>query len=257
MNDKELLELLKRNTIDEILSSENLDEELFYKLSPLRGNVLSCIEFDKNDDVLEYSYKCHSLTMSYLDKVRSVAKITDNKEIENVIYNGKIRCLESIDDKKYSKIILNGVLDYLDESGAISLIKDMKERLSKDGELIITITNKYSIKLLSGTKQYGETEYFTSMTSNKMFTKNKIEDVLDSLSFEHYFYYPLPGYFVASEIFSEDHLPGVNSIKNLKDSFIGKRYVVFDDDIALKQAINDGNFELFTPAYLIVATKKN
>lgn len=256
MEDKELIELLKEKSIEEILNFENLDEELFYRLSPERGNVLSCIDFDKNDDVLEYSYKCHSLTKSYIDKVKTVTKITDSKEIEEIIYNGKVKCVESVDDNKYTKIILNGVLDYLEESEAIKLLDDMKNHLIDDGTLIITITNKYSIKLLSGAKQYGEDEYFNSLTSSKLFSKKKISSILDSLSLDYDFYYPLPGYLVTSEIFSDDFLPQENSIKNIKDSFIGKRYVVFDDDIALNKAINDGNFDLFTPAYLIVANKK-
>ena len=256
MNDKELLELLKNKSITEILGSKILDEDLFYSLSPDRGNVLSCIDFDSSDDVLEYSYKCYSMTLSYIDKVRSVTKITENSDIENVIYGQRVRSIKSIDNKKYSKIILNGVLDYLEEDEAASLIEDMKNHLEKDGSLIITLTNKYSIKLLSGTKQYGEDEYFTSLTSRKMFSKTKISNLLNSLSLEHSFYYPLPGYLITSEIFSDDYLPEANSIRNIKDSFIGKRYVVFDDDIALSQALADGNFELFTPAYLIAASIK-
>ena len=163
MNDKELIELLKEKTITDILTSKDLDEDLFYRLSSERGNVLSCIDFNKEDDVLEYSFECHSLSFAYLDKVNSATKITTHKEVQALVYGDKVKCIEEIDDRKYSKIILNGVLDYLGENESRTLIETMKNHLYDNGEIIITLTNKYSIKLLSGAKQYGENEYFTSL----------------------------------------------------------------------------------------------
>ena len=253
INDQELIELLKEKTVDEVIT---LDEDLFYRLSKERGNVLSCADFDKEDEVLEYSYECYSLTYAYINKVKNVTKITKSPEIEEALYGKSVRCIKSLDEKKYSKIILNGVLDYLDEEEGKDLVEAMKEHLSSNGVIIMTLTNKYSINLLSGAKKYGENEYFTSLTSKKMFSKTKITNLLDSLNLTHYFYYPLPGYLVASEIYSEDFLPEENTIKGIKDSFIGKRYVVFDDDLALNQSLKEGNFDLLTPAYLVIAGTK-
>lgn len=234
---------------------ENKDEESYLYLSRQRQNVLSIVDFSKEDEVLEISLDCGNLTSKYLNEVKSTTILYSTEEQKQInrimnLNSDKVSYL-SFDNlllckKTFSKIIICGFVSELDFK-----IKTLKKLLQKDGEIILIINNKYSIKYFSGEKDKNFGSIFSTIENDGLYSAPQIREIVDKLNMKCKFFYPLPNYYFAYEIFSEDFLPNYGSIKNISTSYFGERFVLFDDSKALNEAIKTNCFEMFAPSFLV------
>ena len=149
----------------------------------------------------------------------------------------------------YFKIILIENLDNFKINQEILL--KIKTLLKPNGELIVAINNKYGISYFAG-KNYNDYNIFATIENDVLFSKNEIESLLKKSGYENlYFYYPIPNYVLANEIYSDDFLPKYKELNNVNLTIEKDRYVLFNEDKALNEAINTGDFSTFANSYLI------
>lgn len=236
-----------------ILSSK--DEEMLYYLSKKRQNVLSVIDFVQDDEVLEISLDCGNLTSKYVDEVKNVTILysSDEQKQINRIMNmnsAKVSYL-FVDDllscgKTFSKIIICGFVKDLENK-----MTSLKNLLKDNGEIFLIINNKYSIRYFSGEKDDNTNSLFSTIETNELYSAFQIREIVEKLNMKCLFYYPLPDYYFANEIYSEKYMPNQGTIKNISISHKEERFVLFDESKALNEAINSNSFELFAPSFLV------
>lgn len=253
-------------------NDENLNRELptylLYHLSNLRQNVLNVISFSSDDNVLELSFECESITPKIAKQVNKVVKldpssilcdvsgiILDKESITNVkLINSTLDNYKS--KLKFSKIILVNVIDNLsyfinDDPTINNLLNILRSLIKSNGEIYFATNNKFSIKYLSGEKNENKKEYFSSLTDSNSLSLEGLKILFEENDFDCYFYYPLPDFYFASEIYSDKYLPKEGSIKNIAKSYYDDKFVLFNANIALNQAIRENNFQTFAPSFLI------
>ena len=70
---------------------ENMDSDFLYYLSDKRQNVLSVIDFNDDDEVLEISFDCGNLTSKYIDEIKDATILVssyEQKQINMIMNNG-------------------------------------------------------------------------------------------------------------------------------------------------------------------------
>lgn len=234
---------------------ENMDSDFLYYLSDKRQNVLSVIDFNDDDEVLEISFDCGNLTSKYIDEIKDATILVssyEQKQINMIMNNGnkKVNYLDINDitliNKQYSKIILCGCI-----SGLESKMKQLKRLLKKDGEFILILNNKYSIRYFAGIKEENSSTFFSTIEGDELYSASQIRMRVNKLKMKCKFFYPIPDYSFSSEVYSEDYLPAAGSLKNISISLKDERYVLFDDSKALNEALKSNDFETFAPSFLV------
>lgn len=123
-----------------------------------RHNLIKYLEFFKEDDtVLDAGCGSGNLVLEYAPSVTSIVGIDNNKKCIDFL-NAKIRekrlknasvhhknLLKKINlDKKFSKIILSEVIEHFSEKDVRIVLKNIKNVLEDDGEIIVTTPNYQS-----------------------------------------------------------------------------------------------------------------
>ncbi|MGM9969517.1 MAG: hypothetical protein ACI35S_03870 [Anaeroplasma sp.] len=244
INEKELNTLIsayENNKIDNYFVSSYL--------SDIPANILSICDLSLTDECLEINSSCGQLTYYLCKKVKHIDSIEAGK---NKLYFNKLRnknnknitylnSLSEINNKKYDKIFLND---------SIELLSNLKKLLSNKGCLYLSIDNKYGIKYLSGLKNESNI-LFDSLINKNYYSKKEIIRLIKEAGYKnYYFYYPLPDYKYPFLIYSEDFLPSKNSLHNISVK-TDERFILFNEDEALNQAIENNEFETFTNSFFI------
>ena len=279
-DEKTILSLVQTHDEENISSflERNSNWVFLYHLKRERENLLSVVNFDKNDSVLEIGAQCGALSSAIVNKVKeldcvelskthSEINFERNKDKDSLrIFIGDFSTVCPHLNKKYDKIFLVGSLAYASvyvkgEDPQFEILKLCKSLLKDNGEIYVAIENKYGMKYFNGAKEDHTKNTFESIEgyqadNYKTFSNAQLRNLMKNAGFsEVFFYYPLPDYKFANVIFSEEYLPGDGMIKNTAHDLETGRTIIFSEDKALTEAASSDMFEVFANSYFIRGRK--
>lgn len=240
----------------------DMDSKIYYHLASCKTNLLSICDIKLDDDVLEVGSGYGTLTSKLIELANSVDSLDDSKtkclvnDFRNESENLKIYACQFMDfkpDKKYDKILIIGNLGYSVDIN--SYLEYAKSLLKENGYIFIALENKYGMRYFSGAKMEKDINYFVSIEGKnekyKALSNLEIRKAIKEVGLNCYFYYPLPEYQIPEVIYSEDYTPKYGELYNIGRSYDFERYVLFNEDDALNEALKSGHFETFTNSYFI------
>ncbi len=261
-----LLEIVRNKEDIEAHLLKETDERFLYHLSPIRQNVLRWFDFDKKASLLEIGAECGALTGFFCENVQNVVAVdvskqhsiinaTRNNAHENLeIYVGAFADINF--EQRFDYVTLIGTLE---TESFLPTLQKIKTILKPKGKLLLAIENKYGLKYWAGApedytgKLFGGIEGYEGMDKVYTFSKSNLKNCLEKAGFEsNRFYYPVPDYKMAMEIYSEKHLPKPGDIKTISPAYDRPRYEFFDERLAYSSICEDGLFEEFANAFLVV-----
>lgn len=208
--------------------------------------------------------KAKNVTSVEFSKARGEAiarRHINEKNLEVIV--GDLEKIQ-FENKKFDIITLIGILEYApeilekSENPYSDFIKICKNFLKENGKIIIAVDNRFGMKFFAGAKSEIYDSVFQSITlanngKKKIFSRKELIGILEENNIENYkFYYPLPDYKIPNVIFSENRLPFSENVKSLYDAYyIDGSKVVFSEVQALKEAMNNGEFETFANSFLV------
>ncbi|MCR5609793.1 MAG: class I SAM-dependent methyltransferase [Lachnospiraceae bacterium] len=272
--EKEILELVKKESdVLKILKEDNRWPVL-YHLSPERHNILEWYPFDKDAEVLEVGAGCGAVTGAICKKVKSVTcndlsltrssiNAYRNKEFDNLeIMVGNFNHVKF--EKKYDYITLIGVLEYAGyytegNNPFVDFLKNIKQYLKEDGKVLIAIENKFGLKYWAGFREDHIGDYFVGLenyegVSQKVrtFSKDELKDIFEEAGYSNYsFYYPYPDYKFPKQIFSDEYLPNEEDIEFSREVYDNNRMKLFNETRVLKNIVKNKKFDFFSNSFFI------
>jgi 2-polyprenyl-3-methyl-5-hydroxy-6-metoxy-1,4-benzoquinol methylase len=205
---------------------------LRYHLSPYRGNLVRWYDFARGSSVLEVGAGCGAITEELVKKDVHVTalELTERRSLINAHRNKNSENLEIIignlenysSAKKFDYVVCVGVLEYAGSftSGInpySDFLKMMRNRLNKNGRLLLAIENRLGLKYWAGAREDHTSNYFDGINSYpdkkrvQTFGRVELEKLILSAGFESTdFYYPFPDYKLPRVIYSDDYMPGVH-----------------------------------------------
>lgn len=272
-----ILECVKENKVEETLKTST-NWAILYHLSDIRKNLLEGFAFSGKEQVLEIGSGCGALTGVLADKAehvtcvelskkRSEINAYRNKDYGNIEI--KVGNFQTIEKKlsQYDVITLIGVWEYAasyikHENPYSEFIRMIKGHLKKDGVIIIAIENKMGIKYWNGAledhtyKQYSGLNDYSNNETVRTFSKLEIEGILKKQGITNFsFYYPLPDYKIANEIYSDDYMPIMGAIRTFRTNYSSTQIYNFNDAIMWDQICSDGMFPYFANSFLVMIGK--
>lgn len=249
----------------------------FYHMTPIRKGLLYWYEFKEDSTVIEIGGGCGALTSLLCEKCSRVITVELSKKRASIIYE---RCkhydnleiivanIENIRNlPKADYVVAIGVLEYQGTYSSdnvnpyISFLKRTRDFLKDDGHLLLAIENRFGIKYWVGApedhlqKPYEGISGYKKGGKAKTFTKEQLKDMIIKAGFKNtYFYYPMPDYRIATEIYSEDYMP--------KDSWglsIVPYYGEFSNSLLVKEQtlyhelFQNSVFDVFANSFLVEA----
>lgn len=248
-----------------------------YHLSDIRENLLEWYDFNRKGTLLEIGSGCGALTGLFCRKVSSVTAIelskkrslinaTRNKDRDNLeIMVGNFTDIKL--DRKFDYVTLIGVFEYsICYVGGRHPFEEMLTRaksfLKDGGTLIIAIENKYGMKYFAGATEdhtgvtFDGIQNYNGVDRVRTFSRGGIEKLLKNAGFsDNTFYYPMPDYKLPSEIYSDEHLPCVGSIRMPAFSYDRPRAELFNENLAFDAVCEDELFPQFANSFLIFSKK--
>ena len=278
-SEEKLLDIVKQYNSDEY--NKVIDEKkkwpILYHLSNLRGNIVDCIPFTKNDKVLEIGAGCGAITGTIakkagkvdcieLSRIRSLVNAERNKQMDNIVITvGNFQDIEKKITEKYDYITLIGVLEYagkyIDSDNPYEdFIIMLKKHLNENGKIVLAIENKYGLKYWAGCREDHLGTYFSGIEGYvdihdvRTFSKNELQKIFDNCGLNDVmFYYPYPDYKFPIAIYSDSYLPKVGSLSNNMNNFDSDRILLFDELKVYDNLIADGMFDFFSNSFMVIA----
>lgn len=278
-SEEKLLDIVKQYNSDEY--NKVIDEKkkwpILYHLSNLRGNIVDCIPFTKNDKVLEIGAGCGAITGTIakkagkvdcieLSRIRSLVNAERNKHMNNIVITvGNFQDIEKKIAEKYDYITLIGVLEYagkyIDSDNPYEdFIIMLKKHLNENGKIVLAIENKYGLKYWAGCREDHLGTYFSGIEGYvdihdvRTFSKNELQKIFDNCGLNDVmFYYPYPDYKFPTAIYSDSYLPKVGSLSNNMNNFDSDRIMLFDELKVYDNLIADGMFDFFSNSFMVIA----
>lgn len=274
--EEELLEIVKSTAdLDGVLQSTG-KWPLLYHLHSDRQNILSWYPFTGAERALEVGAGCGAVTAALARRCahvdcndislrRSQINAYRNAQYGNIdIHVCNFTDLQP--EQPYDVITLIGVFEYaagyVRESDPYrAMLERVKQMLSPDGKLFIAIENKLGLKYWAGCREDHTGRYFEGLegypTSGgvKTFSRNGLEQVLQSAGFRAEFHYPVPDYKFAYQIYSDGRLPTRGELRGLRHNMDADRLKGFDEDKVFNELIGEGLFPLFANSFLVVAER--
>nr|MCR4923232.1 class I SAM-dependent methyltransferase [Lachnospiraceae bacterium] len=238
---------------------------VMYHLSHSRENIISFLDINKDQDVLEIGSGCGAVTGSLchmagsvtcieLSKKRSLINAYRHREADNLsILVGNFEDIEEGLTRKFDIITLIGVLEYAESYIRSSdpysdLLGKIKKHLKPGGRLVIAIENKYGLKYFAGCKEDHTDRYFegiegySSSRGVRTFSREGLLKLLEKEGLKGRFYYPYPDYKLCSAVYSDEWLPKVGELDRNLVNYDMDRVVCFDEKKAFDELIREGRF---------------
>ena len=243
------------------------NSEYLYQLSRIRQNVLGWYDFDPKGSLLEIGAECGALTGLFCEKVGVVVSYEpdENKCSINRTRNKKYTNLTVISHMLSNRNSLGSIVkssartlyDYITIIGGFNeeKLEIATSHLKPNGHLIIAVDNKYGICRWSGTKDNSlDNAPLGYDDKTKLYSRKEITEVLKNAGLEpENFYFPTPDFRFPLEVYSEESLPGKNSIKHATPSFDQDKILSLNEPQMIDQLIEDGLFEDFANSYVIIS----
>ncbi|MBE0428409.1 MAG: class I SAM-dependent methyltransferase [Thermoleophilia bacterium] len=251
-------------------------------LSPERENLLSWYPFRKDASLLEAGAGFGALTGLFCRRVKKVTAIelTGKRAEATAARHGEFANLTVIAGslarislkEKFDYVAAIGVLEYAgryEESSDpfLGFLKTLRSSLAEGGTLILAIENRFGLKYWAGAREdhtgrlAESIEGYPHQKATQTFSKGEIRDLLENAGFKRMeFYYPLPDYKFALEIFSDSYLPTINH--NVRTGIYPypdlcrPREFFFDEKLVNDSLVKEGKFGFFANSFLIFARAK-
>lgn len=248
----------------------------FYHLSQIRWGLLYWYDFRPESVVIEVGGGCGALTELLCKKCNKVITVEMSKRRAEIIYK---RCekydnleiyvsdLDSLPkDIVADYVIVIGVLEYQGLYGNgdnpyIDFLTGVNTHLNNDGRVLLAIENRLGIKYFAGAPEdhiqstYVGIQNYKTKGKARTFTKSDLKYMFEQAGLvDTFFYYPMPDYRIAMEVFSDNYLPrkelGIRTIP-----YYGEycQSLVFDERIVYKDLFENGVFDIFANSFLIDA----
>ncbi len=270
--EKEIIDIFFKNNnscnLEDLLNSKS-DYEHVKAISDNRKNIISFYPIEKDKTVLEIGANFGEITEELCKKAKRVVSIESKLEkaeaiaqrhnlLENLdVYAGELKDIKL--NEKFDFIVLIGGLNV--EEDLNSVIKTAKEYLKDDGEILLTINNHFTDKLLAKINNAGDDSNIEVFEDSNYIDIDSLQRKLNDSDYLTKVYYPIPDYVFTNAIYSEEFLPNEEHItsrywemfdaklKNINYLEKGKiREIVKKDPKLLK---------FFANSYLVVARKQN
>jgi SAM-dependent methyltransferase len=273
----EILNIVRENDdFTYVLSNDNR-WPILYHLSPERRNLLEWYPFNEEAKLLEIGAGCGALTGLFCEKVNKVISVELSKRRAEIISRrykhmnnleiivGNIADIEF--NETFDYITLIGVLEYTKsfiktQEPYKNLFNKISNIIKQEGKLIIAIENKFGLKYFAGAKEdhtgkmFDSIEGYVNTDNIETFGKEEIKKLLEINGFlDIKFYYPYPDYKLPLEIFSDKHLPDINSGLIESPGYDNERLKLFDERLAFLNIIKNRKFDFFSNSFLIIAKK--
>ncbi|MBP3927316.1 MAG: methyltransferase domain-containing protein [Clostridium sp.] len=254
--DKEILALVEKygNNTRQALK-ENKKLPYLYALAKLRENVLEWYDFRKEGNLLQIGADYGALTGLFLKRVSEVTVLDDSEDSLEIVKRryqavpgaDKLICLcgtasELTDGEKEKKLY-----DYIACIGTLrtgetveSQLEAAKALLAPGGVLLLAVGNRFGLKYFAGAEREG-----VSMTRRE----------LEALLPGGRFYYPVPDYRIATEIYSDDYLPKKGDLTGILPVYDFPRYTSMEMGSAYDAVCEDGQFQQFSNSFLVIWKK--
>lgn len=270
----EILGIVKENKDFDSLLATDYRWPILYHLSSIRENILNWYPFKKNASLLEIGGGCGAVTGALCEKVSAVKVVEISKRRSQINYErhksfshleilvGNLNDIKF--EEKFDYITLIGVLEY---AGSFThtqepykdFLLNIKKYLKPNGKLFIAIENRYGLKYFAGAKEDHTAKEFDGITGYidnntvKTFGKKELQELLSASGYDtQEFYYPHPDYKMPLEIYSQYHLPkSFNTMQN-SPNFDNDRFIFFDEEVAFKGIIENGQYEFFANSFLVI-----
>ena len=250
---------------------------VLYHFHPRRRNLLDWFPFKKASSLLEIGAGCGALTGMFCEKVDNVtavelsgrrAKIIAARypKADNLtIFAGRFEDVPTGDGFDYVTLI--GVLEYAGRYARSTdpyhdLLRRARDRLNKDGTLILAIENKLGLKYWAGApedhsgKLFQGLEGYPDEKDFRTFGRQELIDLLKGSGFnETEFYYPYPDYKMPERIYSDRSLPRPGEMGNGSPSYDQERFVLFDEGLACDSILSNDAFPLMANSFLVVCRR--
>ena len=266
-----------KNNLDPVkVLSEHNEWAILYQLSSSRKNIVSVINIDKNQNVLEIGSGMGAITgalaekANYVDcidlsKRRSYANAYRNQKYSNItIHVGNFE--DIILDKKYDIVVVIGVLEYAgsflnSKEPYMQFLSNISNLLNDNGKVYIAIENKFGLKYFAGCNEdhLGRPFVVIEGYSDKKvrtFSYSEISELLNINFKDIYFYFPFPDYKLPSVIYSEDYLPNETASIASYLNYDADRLLLFDEEKVYKNIKTLEDWKMFSNSFLIEAVKK-
>lgn len=271
MTKQEYMDILGKHTTDEVLLEED-DWEVLYRLSPIRKNIISWYDFEKEKSILDIGCRTGAVTEVFCEKGLKVTVI-ENSEIElklcqerlypyreNMIYLSEPSEAQA-GSYEYVSLIgtLENVVQYVKGEDPIQhLMNFAKKSLKLSGKMFVAFDNKYAIRSYAGMPDLHTGKLFEGIQgypgeSVRAFSCQEIEYKIRKAGFDKIeYYYPFPDYELPLQIFSDKYLPKMDEITESAASYKWPRMQLFDEVLAYSSICKDGLFPQFSNSYLMV-----
>lgn len=241
--------------------------EVMYQLAESRAHVIQWISLPENAAVLELGAGCGTLTSVLLKKGAHVTCQEENTSYAKLnairhkdssmleIFSMPFETCEPVLGQKYDCIIAIGVLAY----AGPDLFRRLRLHLKPQGMFVVAVDNQFGLKYWAGCKEEHTHSYFTGLENQAglgvhMYTKRSLERQFAEAGFtQPEFYYPYPDFRFARDIYSDRYLPRKGDLTYNIANYADDRLVLFDEEKVYDSIIEDGQFPLFSNAYLCIA----
>ena len=273
----EMLEFVKNRSISDYQSFVNEKRSWagLYHFSPIRQNIVSSIQIDKKDSVLEIGAGCGAITGRLcelagkvtcieLSKKRSMINAYRNKDFDNLsIIVGNFQDIVKDLKPEYDVVTLIGVFEYAasyisDSDPYHNFLNIIKSITKPGGRIIIAIENRLGMKYFAGCKEEHVGMYFEGIegynntTNVRTFSKPELETLFSECGLKDYlFYYPYPDYKFPISIYSDEYLPKRGELNMNVLNLDQSRQLLFDESKAYDSIAETDLYPIFSNSFLV------
>ncbi|MDQ0555191.1 2-polyprenyl-3-methyl-5-hydroxy-6-metoxy-1,4-benzoquinol methylase [Paeniclostridium ghonii] len=255
----------KSEDFDEILIKDN-NFEVFLNFSKTRQSILNWYDFKEDADLLEIGGEFGALTGMLCEKCKSVTCIERDKlRAESILKRYENRNNLELFNSVENIINFNKKYDYIVLIGTIELIENIEEYLKKikgllksEGAILIATENRLGLKYFCGASYPTLENPFDGINKRfkkngrTLYTKSELENIIKSSGLKiNKFYYPVPDYKFAQEIYSDTYLPKGALKERIMPYYLNSKSLIADEMYLYDDIIENNVFEVFANSFLI------
>ncbi|WP_250673002.1 methyltransferase domain-containing protein [Paraclostridium ghonii] len=255
----------KSEDFDEILIKDN-NFEVFLNFSKTRQSILNWYDFKEDADLLEIGGEFGALTGMLCEKCKSVTCIERDKlRAESILkrYENRnnLELFNSVENimnfnKKYDYIVLIGTIELIENIE--EYLKKIKGLLKSEGAILIATENRLGLKYFCGASYPTLENPFDGINKRfkkngrTLYTKSELENIIKSSGLKiNKFYYPVPDYKFAQEIYSDTYLPKGALKERIMPYYLNSKSLIADEMYLYDDIIENNVFEVFANSFLI------
>lgn len=253
---------------------------VLYHFSHVRENIVNWLPISNDEKVLEIGSGCGAITGALADmaekvqcielsRKRSLINAYRHCERKNIhIYLGNFQDVEPKLTEKYDWITLIGVFEYSEayignNNPYEEMLIRIKKHLKPNGKIVIAIENRLGLKYWAGCTEDHFGTYFEGIANYpstngvKTFSKKELIKIIEHTgNWKIDFYYPYPDYKLPMTIYSDEYLPKIGELSNVRYNFDRERLQLFDETRVYDGIINNELFSEFSNSFLVILEDK-